>query len=83
MSITNSSFVASTATPTSVRLINMDILQDRVKNLEVENRSLRQEATKLATDTMECEDKEKELVTGVIKQLSELGSWCGNRATLC
>ncbi|KAK3856466.1 hypothetical protein Pcinc_037216 [Petrolisthes cinctipes] len=58
-------------TPTSVRLINMDLLQDRVKNLEGENRSLRQEATKLATDTMECEDKEKELVTGVIKQLTD------------
>ncbi|XP_042205710.1 trafficking kinesin-binding protein 1-like isoform X2 [Homarus americanus] len=58
-------------TPTGLRVINVDILQHRVRNLEDENRTLRQEASQLATDTLECEDKEKELVTDVIKQLSD------------
>ncbi|XP_069943683.1 trafficking kinesin-binding protein 1-like isoform X9 [Cherax quadricarinatus] len=58
-------------TPTGLRLINVDILQHRVKNLEDENRSLRQEASQLANDTIECEDKEKELVSDVIKQISD------------
>nr|XP_053657179.1 trafficking kinesin-binding protein 1-like [Cherax quadricarinatus] len=58
-------------TPTGLRLINVDILQHRVKNLEDENRSLRQEASQLANDTSECEDKEKELVSDVIKQISD------------
>lgn len=58
-------------TPTGLRLINVDILQHRVRNLEDENRSLRQEASQLANDTIECEDKEKELVSDVIKQISD------------
>ncbi|XP_071546517.1 trafficking kinesin-binding protein 1 isoform X5 [Panulirus ornatus] len=58
-------------TPTGVRLVNVDILQHRVKNLEEENKTLRLEASQLASDTLECEDKEKELVSDVIKQLSD------------
>lgn len=58
-------------TPTGGRGFNVDILQHRVRNLEDENKSLRQEASQLAFETEECEDKEKELVTDVIKQLSD------------
>ncbi|XP_068220882.1 trafficking kinesin-binding protein 1 isoform X2 [Palaemon carinicauda] len=58
-------------TPTGLRVMNVDFLQHRVRNLEDENKSLRLEATQLATDTQECEEKEKELVTDVIKQLSD------------
>ncbi|XP_042880575.1 trafficking kinesin-binding protein milt-like isoform X4 [Penaeus japonicus] len=58
-------------TPTGVRVLSVDILQHRVRNLEDENKSLRQEATQLASDTIECESKEKELVTDIIKQLSD------------
>lgn len=60
-----------TDTPTSLRHINVDLLQHRVRNLEDENKSLRLEASQIASDTQECEDKEKELVSDVIKQLSE------------
>lgn len=58
-------------TPTSLRHINVDILQHRVRNLEDENKSLRLEACQIASDTQEIEDKEKELVSDVIKQLSD------------
>ncbi|XP_063593517.1 trafficking kinesin-binding protein milt-like isoform X1 [Penaeus indicus] len=58
-------------TPTGVRVLSVDILQHRVRNLEDENKTLRQEATQLASDTLECESKEKELVTDIIKQLSD------------
>lgn len=58
-------------TPTGLRFMNVDFLQHRVRNLEDENKSLRLEATQLASDTQECEEKEKELVTDVIKQLSD------------
>lgn len=64
-------FSLHTATPTGVRVLSVDILQHRVRNLEDENKSLRQEATQLASDTIECESKEKELVTDIIKQLSK------------
>lgn len=58
-------------TPTGMRHINVDILQARVKNLENENVSLRQEASQLACDTQDCEEKENELVHDVIKQLND------------
>ena len=60
-----------TDTPTGIRHIALDLLQNKVKKLETENVSLRQEASQLATDTFECEEKEKDLVTDVIKQLSK------------
>ncbi|XP_076033795.1 trafficking kinesin-binding protein milt isoform X2 [Oratosquilla oratoria] len=59
------------STPTGVRLFNVEVLQHRVQNLEVENKSLRQEASQLASDTFDCESKEKELVHDVIRQLSD------------
>lgn len=60
--------------------MNVDLLQHRVKNLEEENKTLRLEASQLASDTLECEDKEKELVSDVIKQLSKFSilTWCIN-----
>ncbi|MCL4140760.1 UNVERIFIED_CONTAM: hypothetical protein GTU68_049944, partial [Idotea baltica] len=59
------------STPTGLRHINIDLLQRRVKNLENENNHLLQEASQIANDTQYCEDKEKELVNDVIKQLNE------------
>lgn len=70
--LTDSTYIVfPTATPTSLRHINVDILQHRVRNLEDENKSLRLEACQIANDTQEIEDKEKELVSDVIKQLSK------------
>ncbi|KAB7497307.1 Trafficking kinesin-binding protein 1 [Armadillidium nasatum] len=59
------------STPTGFRHINIDLLQRRVKNLENENVTLREEASQLACDTQYCEEKEKELVNDVIKQLND------------
>ncbi|XP_063840227.1 trafficking kinesin-binding protein 1-like isoform X4 [Scylla paramamosain] len=64
-------------TPTTIRNINVEVLQHRIKNLEDENRSLHSEAKQIADDTELCEDKEKELMTDVIKQLSDANHQVG------
>lgn len=47
----------------------MDLLQQKVRTLQDDNKQLRVEATRLAEDTTECEERENSLMHDVIKQL--------------
>lgn len=54
-----------------VRGLTFDLLQRKVKGLEDDNRKLRAEASQLASDSSESEEKEEQLFRDVIAQLSE------------
>ncbi|CAG0890402.1 unnamed protein product [Darwinula stevensoni] len=58
-------------TPQGVRLFNLELFQRRVKALEEENTSLRQETLYLQQETSACESKERDLINDVAKELCE------------
>ncbi|XP_047118757.1 trafficking kinesin-binding protein milt isoform X2 [Schistocerca piceifrons] len=57
-------------TPTSLRCINVELMQRRIGSLEEENKQLRREASQLASDTAECESAEQRLVQDIAQQLA-------------
>ncbi|XP_044734084.1 trafficking kinesin-binding protein milt isoform X2 [Chrysoperla carnea] len=57
-------------TPTGLRSINLELMQKRIGNLEEENRSLRTEFQKLASDTDDVEEQEARLVKDIAMQLA-------------
>lgn len=58
-------------TPTGLRSINLELMQKRIGNLEEENRSLRTEFQKLASDTDDVEEQEARLVKDIAMQLGK------------
>ncbi|XP_070588120.1 trafficking kinesin-binding protein 2 isoform X2 [Erythrolamprus reginae] len=52
-------------------LLQLDILQDKLRELEEENLLLRTKACHLKTETMTYEDKEHQLVTDCVKEIKE------------
>ena len=54
-----------------VRGLTFDSLQRKVKGLEDDNRKLRAEASQLASDSSESEEKEEQLLREVVAQLSK------------
>ncbi|KAJ7345464.1 hypothetical protein JRQ81_001414 [Phrynocephalus forsythii] len=52
-------------------LLQLDILQDKLRELEEENLSLRTKACHLKTETMTYEEKEQQLVSDCVKEISE------------
>ncbi|XP_008118728.1 trafficking kinesin-binding protein 2 isoform X1 [Anolis carolinensis] len=52
-------------------LVQLDILQDKLRDLEEENLSLRTKACHLKTETMTYEEKEQQLVSDCVKEISE------------
>ncbi|XP_038610182.1 huntingtin-associated protein 1, partial [Tachyglossus aculeatus] len=70
---------SATATPlrrndSSVSLqhsVQLDVLQQKLRGLEEENRQLRLEATSIATETSQYEDQEQQLMLDCVEQFSE------------
>lgn len=58
-----------TASPSSNKNINFELLQKRIAQLEEENKALREEASQLAKETCEVEEHEKKLMTNITMQL--------------
>lgn len=56
--------------PISLTSVNLDLLQKKVSILEVENKSLRNEATQLAKETDEVEEIERRLLDNIRDELS-------------
>ncbi|KAF2353083.1 Trafficking kinesin-binding protein domain [Trinorchestia longiramus] len=56
-------------TPSTVRHMSVELLQQKVKHLQDDNQQLRDEAMRLAGATSECEEREDFLTRDVIKQL--------------
>ncbi|XP_014374710.1 trafficking kinesin-binding protein 2 isoform X1 [Alligator sinensis] len=52
-------------------LLQLDILQDKLKELEEENLALRSKACHLKTETITYEEKEQQLVSDCVKELRE------------
>ncbi|XP_042310119.1 trafficking kinesin-binding protein 2 isoform X2 [Sceloporus undulatus] len=52
-------------------LVQLDILQDKLRELEEENVSLRTKACHLKTETMTYEEKEQQLVSDCVKEIRE------------
>ncbi|XP_066477797.1 trafficking kinesin-binding protein 2 isoform X2 [Tiliqua scincoides] len=52
-------------------LLQLDILQDKLRELEEENLSLRTKACSLKTETMTYEEKEQQLVSDCVKEIRE------------
>ncbi|XP_061463984.1 trafficking kinesin-binding protein 2 isoform X2 [Rhineura floridana] len=52
-------------------LLQLDILQDKLRELEEENLSLRTKACHLKTETMTYEEKEQQLVSDCVKEIKE------------
>ncbi|XP_020667431.2 trafficking kinesin-binding protein 2 isoform X1 [Pogona vitticeps] len=52
-------------------LLQLEILQDKLRELEEENLSLRTKACHLKTETMTYEEKEQQLVSDCVKEISE------------
>lgn len=59
------------ASPVELRNVNVDLMQRKVKDLEDENKRLHQEATELAKEAYDCEEKEEKLVSDAVKHLTE------------
>lgn len=59
-----------TGTPVSSKSINLDLLQRKVNALEVENKSLRAEATQLVKETDAVEEAERKLMEDITLQLN-------------
>lgn len=57
-------------TPMSLTSANLDLLQKKVSQLEVENKSLRNEATQIAKETDEVEEIERRLMDNIRDELS-------------
>nr|XP_028606817.1 trafficking kinesin-binding protein 2 isoform X1 [Podarcis muralis]XP_028606827.1 trafficking kinesin-binding protein 2 isoform X1 [Podarcis muralis]XP_028606834.1 trafficking kinesin-binding protein 2 isoform X1 [Podarcis muralis] len=55
----------------SQSLLQLDILQDKLRELEEENISLRTKACHLKTETMTYEEKEQQLVSDCVKEIRE------------
>merc|ERR1712083_265826 len=55
----------------SQHLETLPILERRIRELAEENKKLHAEATELANEAKECEEKEEKLVTDAVKHLTE------------
>merc|ERR1712008_149852 len=58
----------------SKNLETLPILERRIKELAEENKQLHAEATELANEAKECEEKEEKLVGHAVKHLTEANS---------
>lgn len=63
-------FTITTGTPVLSKSINLDLLQRKVNSLEVENKSLRAEATQLVKETDAVEEAERKLMEDITHQLN-------------
>ncbi|XP_037050623.1 trafficking kinesin-binding protein milt isoform X2 [Bradysia coprophila] len=61
---------SETSTPVVSKNINLDLLQRKISSLEVENKSLRAEATQLVKETDEVEEAERKLMEDITQQLN-------------
>ncbi|XP_047737920.1 trafficking kinesin-binding protein 1 isoform X2 [Hyalella azteca] len=61
-------------TPSTVRHVGVELLQQKVRRLQEDNLQLRDEASRLAGATTECEEREDDLMRDVIKQLDSANS---------
>ena len=52
-------------------LETLPILEKKIKDLAEENKKLHAEATELANEAKECEEKEEKLVTDAVKHLTD------------
>lgn len=63
-------FTITTGTPVLSKNINLDLLQRKINTLEVENKSLRAEATQLVKETDAVEEAERKLMEDITLQLN-------------
>jgi len=62
------------ASPLELRSFNVDILQKKISDLEKDNKSLHEEASKLADEAYACEEKEEKLVKDAVQHLTQANS---------
>ncbi|KAK2723938.1 hypothetical protein QYM36_002322 [Artemia franciscana] len=61
-------------TPLGLRSLTLDLLQRKISGLEADNKKLRVEASQLANETDDTEEKEQQLLQDIFNQLSEANS---------
>lgn len=59
------------ASPLELRSFNVELLQKKISDLEVDNKSLHAEASKLANEAYACEEKEEKLVKDAVQHLTQ------------